>query len=113
MDTRQEASRGLTDIENFLYRQAHLRAARQRVAAFTAREPGLSPEQKRHVERWYLEEQTYVAHLVTRHIADRVNAVEEQHHLRFGRWLRGTLTAMVLITVAMAASATVILASRG
>ncbi|MHA5050623.1 hypothetical protein [Streptomyces sp. SD15] len=100
MDASEEAARGLTDIETFLYREAHLQAAHRRVADFTARALGLTQEQKTDIERWYLEEQRYVAHMVTEHIADRISVVEEQHHIRFGRWLRGTLTAMVLITVA-------------
>lgn len=101
MDASEEAARGLTDIEEFLFWEAHLEAAHRRVADFTERAPGLTQEQKADVERWYLEEQRYVAHMVTEHIADRISVVEEQHHNRFGRWLRGTLTAMVLITVAM------------
>jgi hypothetical protein len=39
--------------------------------------------------------------MVTEHIADSINVVEELHHNSFGRWLRGTLIAMVLITVAL------------
>ncbi|MGW0946212.1 hypothetical protein ACWD4O_27245 [Streptomyces sp. NPDC002623] len=101
MDASEEAARGLTDIETFLYWEAHLRAAHQRVAEFTARAPGLTREQKRHLERWYVEEQRYVARMVTEHIADAIGGVEEKHHIRFGRWLRGTLIAMTLITVAM------------
>ncbi|MGW0211096.1 hypothetical protein ACWDZ8_36860 [Streptomyces sp. NPDC003233] len=101
MDVSDEAARGLTDIEAFLYEESHLQAARQRVADFTARAPGLTQEQKLDIERWYLDEQRYVARILTDHIADRISAVEEQHHVRFGRWLRGTMTAMALITVAM------------
>ncbi|MER6536815.1 hypothetical protein ACWDE0_18685 [Streptomyces sp. 900105755] len=110
MDTSEEAARGLTDIQDFLYQQAHLRAARRRVAAFVAREPGLTREQKADIERWYLQEQAYVAHMVTEHIATSVSAVEQRHHARFGRWLRGTLTAMLLITAAMALCVAVVLA---
>lgn len=101
MDASEEAARGLTDIETFLYREAYLRSARQRVTAFTAREPGLTREQRLDIERWYVGEQRHVARMVTDHIAERIHVVEKQHHVRFGRWLRGTLTAMVLITVAM------------
>ncbi|MFC8222799.1 hypothetical protein ACFUTY_32085 [Streptomyces sp. NPDC057362] len=100
MDTEKQAARGLVDIEAFLYREAQLRAARQRVADFTARADGLSFEQRRRIELWYLEEQQYVAHMVTEHIADSLNAAEEVHRIRFGRWLRGTLIGMFLITVA-------------
>ncbi|MGW0583274.1 hypothetical protein ACWD25_46885 [Streptomyces sp. NPDC002920] len=101
MGASEEAARGLTEIETFLYWEAHLRAAHRRVADFTARAPGLTQEQKRHVERWYLEEQRYVARLATEHIADAISGMEEKHHILFGRWLRGTLVAMGLITVAM------------
>ncbi|MEU2422039.1 hypothetical protein ABZ619_13600 [Streptomyces sp. NPDC007851] len=110
MDTSEEAARGLTDIQDFLYQQAHLRAARRRVAEFTAHEPGLTPVQKADIERWYLAEQTYVARLVTDHIAASVSAAEQRHHARFGHWLRGTLTAMILITVAMGLCLTAVLA---
>lgn len=113
MDAREEAARGLGDIETFLYREAHVGAAQRRVADFTARTEGLTPEQKRDIERWYLAEQTYVARMVTDHIAERVQAVEAQHHVRIRQWLRGTLIAMVLITVAMIACVAVVLASRG
>ncbi len=109
MDANEEAARGLTDIEEFLYREAHLAAARRRVADFTARAPGLTQEQKMDIERWYFEEQRYVARMVTQHIADTINVVEEQHQIRFGRWLRGTLTAMVLITLAMGLCVAVVL----
>jgi hypothetical protein len=61
------------------------------------------------IERWYFEEQRYVARMVTEHIAGSINVVEEQHHIRFGRWLRGTLTAMVLITLAMGLCVAVVL----
>ncbi|NGO14006.1 hypothetical protein G5C60_42065 [Streptomyces sp. HC44] len=108
MNAREEAARGLTDIEGFLHREAHLEAAHRRVSDFTARAQGLTPEQKREIEQWYIDEQIYVARMVTDHIADRINAVEEQHHIRIRRWLRGTLTAMVLITMAMIACVAVI-----
>ncbi|MCT9078312.1 hypothetical protein [Streptomyces fulvoviolaceus] len=111
MDESEEAERGLTDIETFLYREAHLRAAHRRVADFTAREPGLTQEQKTDIERWYLEEQAYVARMVTEHTADSISEVEEQHRVRLGRWLRGTLTAMTLITVVMIGLCVVILES--
>ncbi|MFJ3307160.1 hypothetical protein ACIPSA_29420 [Streptomyces sp. NPDC086549] len=101
MDASKEVARGLTDIETYLYREAHLQAARRRVAAFTARAPGLTQEQRTDIERWYLDEQKYVARMVTEHVADRISVVEEQHHVRFGRWLRGTAIAMALITAAM------------
>ncbi|MGW0630689.1 hypothetical protein [Streptomyces sp. NPDC002758] len=109
MNASEEAARGLTDIERFLYRQAHLEAARRRVEDFTARAPGLTKQQRFAIERWYLAEQRRIARLVTEHIADSINVVEEQHRIRFGRWLRGTLTAMVLITAAMGLCVAVVL----
>ncbi|WP_416980943.1 hypothetical protein [Streptomyces sp. T028] len=111
MDTSEEAARGLSDIEGFLYQEAHLAAARRRVADFTTRAPGLTREQKADIERWYLEEQRYVARMVTEHIAACIDVVKEQQHIRFGRWLRGTLTAMVLITMALGLCVTVVLGS--
>lgn len=40
-----------------------------------------------------------MARMVTEHIADSVGAAEAAHHLRFGRWLRGTLIAMAVISL--------------
>ncbi|WP_105969009.1 hypothetical protein [Streptomyces geranii] len=111
MDAREEAARGLTDIETFLYREAHLHAAHQRVADFVGREPGLTPEQRTHIERWYLDEQTYVARMVTDHIADSIGAVHAQHRVRLGRWLRGTMIAMALITTVLVGLCVVIVRS--
>ncbi|MEU9336596.1 hypothetical protein AB0D49_26085 [Streptomyces sp. NPDC048290] len=99
MNTNQQAARGLADIEAYLYRAAHLGAARRRVFAFTERTGGLTHEQRRAIELWYLDEQRRVARMVTRHITDSVGAAEAAHHIRFRRWLRGTLIAMVLITM--------------
>jgi hypothetical protein len=39
--------------------------------------------------------------MVTDHIADSISAVEKAHRIRFGRWLRGTLMAMTLISVVL------------
>ncbi|WP_128381519.1 hypothetical protein [Streptomyces cavernae] len=111
MDASEEAKRGLTEIENFLYQEAHLKSAHRRVADFTARAPWLTREQKMDIERWYLEEQTYVARMVTEHIADSISVAEEQHRVRVRRWLRGTLTAMTVITVTMIGLCVVILQS--
>ncbi|CAM5601226.1 MULTISPECIES: hypothetical protein [Streptomyces] len=99
MNMNKQAARGLVDIEAYLYREAHLTAARRRVTAFTARMDGLTHEQKRDIELWYLEEQKYVARMVTKYIADSVGAAETANNIRFGRWLRGTVIAMAVITV--------------
>ncbi|MFJ8007593.1 hypothetical protein [Streptomyces fagopyri] len=101
MDASEEAARGLTDIENFLYRESHLGAAHRRAAEFAARVPGLTRQQRADIEAWYVEEQKHVARMVTEHIADSINVVEKRHRARFGRWLRGTLAAMALITAVM------------
>ena len=100
MDAREEAARGLADIESFLYRAVHLGAAHRRVAEFTAQVEGLTLEQRRDIEQWYIDEQKHVAHMVTDHIAERIEAMEAQRHVRTRRWLRATLTAMALFVVA-------------
>lgn len=111
VSAREEAARGLPDIEGFLYREAHRGATYRRVAAFTARVEGLTLEQKRAIEQWYVDEQKQVARMVTDHIAERVGAMEAQHHVRIRQWLRGTLTGMVLITLTIIACVVVILGS--
>lgn len=109
--TREEAARGLSDIEGFLYREAHRGATLRRVTAFTARVEGLTPEQKRDIEQWYVDEQKHVARMVTDHIAERTGVMEAQHHVRIRHWLRGTLTGMALITLALIACVVVVLGS--
>lgn len=103
---KQTAARGLDDIEAYLYREAHLGAARRRLAEFTARVDDFSTGQRRDLETWYLGEQRYMAQMVTEHIANSVSVVEEQHRARFGRWLRGTLIAMTMITLVVIVCAT-------
>ncbi|MFF7160743.1 hypothetical protein ACFZBP_04990 [Streptomyces sp. NPDC008086] len=108
VDPGTEAARGLTDIESFLYREAHEDAARRRAADFTARTQGLSPEQKQRIEQWYVHEQKHVARMVTDHIADRVEALEEQHRARLRHRRRAVtvmagVTAMLIVTVILAA----------
>lgn len=110
MDAREEAARGLTDIESFLYRAVHLGAAHRRVADFTGHVEGLTPEQRRDIEQWYVDEQKHVARMVTDHIAERVEAMEAQLQVRI-RWLRATLTAVALTAVAMIAYVAVVLGS--
>ncbi|MFG2557121.1 hypothetical protein [Streptomyces sp. NPDC048581] len=112
IDTREEAARGLIDIESYLYRRAHAGEARRRVAGFTARLQGLPREQKREIEQWYVAEQMYVARMVTDHIAVRIHIVEE-HRIRTWRRLRRTLAAMALLTVALVACVVVALCSPG
>ncbi|MFJ9626807.1 hypothetical protein ACIQPR_20490 [Streptomyces sp. NPDC091280] len=111
MTARDEAARGLSDIEGFLYEEAHLGAARRRLADLTARVEGLTAEQRRDIGKWYVDEQRYVARMVTDHIAERVDAMEARHQARIRQWLRGTLVAMVLVTLAMGACVVVVLGS--
>ncbi|MFJ4467787.1 hypothetical protein ACIP2X_09985 [Streptomyces sp. NPDC089424] len=111
MDPHQEAVRGLNDIEHYLYRQAHMTAARRRVAAFLAYVPELTGEQKVRIERWYLEEQRYIARMVTGHITAALETAQERHDQRFGRWLRGTRTSMIVITLIMGLVVAVVLGS--
>ncbi|GHE98580.1 hypothetical protein GCM10014715_63470 [Streptomyces spiralis] len=111
MNTNKQAARGLIDLEAYLYREAHLSTARRRVAAFTEKAVGLTREQKRDIELWYLEEQKYMARMVTEYVADSVGAVEAANHIRFGRWLRGTLIATAVITVVTFVCTAVVVAS--
>jgi len=111
MTARDEAARGLSDIEGFLYREAHMGAVYRRVADLTARVEGLTPEQQRDIGKWYVDEQRHVARMVTDHIAEQVGAMEARHRVRVRQWLRGTLVAMVLVTLAMSACVVVILGS--
>ncbi|MFI6876173.1 hypothetical protein ACIBL6_22360 [Streptomyces sp. NPDC050400] len=99
MSTEEQAARGVADIEAYLYREAHLSAARLRVAAFIAQSTGLTHRQKRDIEDWYLDEQKYVAGMVTRHIADSIAEADTVRHRRFLRWLRRMLIAMAALTV--------------
>ncbi|MBW8699133.1 hypothetical protein MBT84_05990 [Streptomyces sp. MBT84] len=111
MNTNEQAARGLVEIEGYLHRAAHLGVARRRVAAFTARTDGLTHEQRRAIELWYIEEQQWVARMVTDHIADSVGAAEAANRVRFRRWLRGTLICMVVITMATIVCTAVVVGS--
>ncbi|MBO1332476.1 hypothetical protein [Streptomyces sp. VRA16 Mangrove soil] len=99
MSTEEQAARGLVDIEAYLYREAHLSAARLRVAAFIAQSEGLTHRQKRDIEEWYLDEQKYVAGMVTQHIADSIAEADADHHRRFLRRLHQLLTAVAVLTL--------------
>jgi len=111
MTAREEAARGLSEIEGFLYQEAHMGATYRRVADLTTRVEGLTPEQQRDIGKWYVDEQRHVARMVTDHIAERLDAMESRHQARIRHWLRGTLIAMVLVTLAMSAVVVVILES--
>ncbi|MFJ6392625.1 hypothetical protein ACIQJT_34060 [Streptomyces sp. NPDC091972] len=101
MSTDEQAARGLADLEAYLYQEAHLSAARLRVAAFLAQSTGLSHRQMRDIEEWYLDEQRYVAGTVTQHIADSIAQADSARHrsaLRWMRWLLIAVTALTLLT---------------
>ncbi|WP_217140797.1 hypothetical protein [Streptomyces sp. AC627_RSS907] len=111
MNTDKHAARGLADIEAHLYREAHLSTVRRRVAAFTGQTDGPTHEQKRDIELRYPEERKYAARMVTKHIADSIGAAEAASHVRFGRWLSGTLIAMTVITTVTFVGTAVVMAS--
>ncbi|MFF5497889.1 hypothetical protein [Streptomyces aquilus] len=101
MSTEEQAARGLADLEAYLYQEAHLSAARLRVAAFLAQSDGLSHRQKRDIEEWYLDEQKYVAGTVTQHIADSIaqaDSARRRSSLQWIRWLLVAVTALTLLT---------------
>ncbi|MFD7439341.1 hypothetical protein [Streptomyces sp. NPDC059861] len=83
MDSSNEAERGLTDIEGFLYWEAHRRTAYCRATDFVSRVTGLSETQKAEIESWYVREQLRVCRSITRHITDHITAVEEHHAKRY------------------------------
>ncbi|MEU1231412.1 hypothetical protein [Streptomyces sp. NPDC005828] len=99
MSTEEQAARGLADLETYLYREAHLSAARLRVAAFIEQSAGLTHQQKRDIEEWYLDEQTYVAGMVTQYIADSIAEADAGHHRRLLRFLRRLLIAVAVLTL--------------
>ncbi|MER8047326.1 hypothetical protein [Streptomyces sp. NPDC094032] len=99
MSTEEQVARGLADLETYLYREAHLSAARLRVNAFIARSAGLTRQQKRHIEEWYLDEQKYVAGMVTQHIADSIAEADAAQHRRLPRLLHRLLTAVAVLSL--------------
>ncbi|MFF4112776.1 hypothetical protein ACFY0P_04705 [Streptomyces sp. NPDC001714] len=99
MSTDEQAARGLADLEAYLYQEAHLSAARLRVAAFLAQSAGLSHRQKRDFEEWYLYEQKYVAGTVTQHIADSIAQAHSARHRSNLRWMLWLLIAVTVLTL--------------
>ncbi|GGT33353.1 hypothetical protein [Streptomyces chromofuscus] len=99
MNTSDEAERGLTDIEGFLYWEAHRRTAHRRAADFAGRVAGLSDTQRAEIEGWYVEEQLRVSRSMTQHLTDHLTAVEEHHAKRYAQLRRGAYAATTLITV--------------
>ncbi|MGP4084874.1 hypothetical protein [Streptomyces sp. KR55] len=101
MNASDEAARGLTDIEGFLFREAHRRSAQSRAAEFAARVAGLSEAQKAEIEWWYVEEQIRVCRMMTQHITDHIKAVEDHHAKRYAQLRRSAYMATTLITMMM------------
>ncbi|MFI0539673.1 hypothetical protein RKD19_008194 [Streptomyces canus] len=99
MSTDEQAARGLAELESYLCQEAHLGAARLRVAAFLAQSAGLSHRQKRDIEEWYLDEQKYVAATVTQHIADSIARADSARHRSFLRWMRWLLTGVTALAL--------------
>ncbi|CAM5444686.1 hypothetical protein GCM10010329_51030 [Streptomyces spiroverticillatus] len=112
MSMEEQATRGLADMEAYLYQEAHLSAARLRVAAFIAQSAELTHQQKRNIEEWYLDEQKYVAGMVTRHIVDSIAKADSAQRRRFLRWMRRLLIAMAILTL-LTFAGTVLLVSSG
>ncbi|MFI9612040.1 hypothetical protein ACIHCM_10190 [Streptomyces sp. NPDC052023] len=109
MDASHEAARGLTDIEGFLYWEAHHRSARRRAADFVARVSGLSEKQKAEIEWWYVQEQLCVCRSMRQHITDHITAVEEHHAQRYSQLRRGAYAASTLLTTLMLALCVVVI----
>ncbi|WP_409468811.1 hypothetical protein [Streptomyces sp. HC307] len=101
VDASDEAARGLTDIEGFLFWEAHRRTAQSRAAEFAARVAGLSEGQKAEIERWYVEEQIRVCRMVAHHITEHITAVEDHHAKRYARLRRSAYMATTLIIMMM------------
>ncbi|AVH60634.1 MULTISPECIES: hypothetical protein [Streptomyces] len=99
MDASYEAARGLTDLEGFLYWEAHRRSAHRRATEFAARVTGLSEAQKAEIEWWYVEEQIQVCRKLTEHITDHFTAVEEHHAKRYAQLRRGAYFATLVINM--------------
>ncbi|MGW1886625.1 hypothetical protein [Streptomyces sp. NPDC001970] len=101
MDASDEAARGLTDIEGFLYWEAHRCTAHCRAAALTARVTGLSEGQKAEIEWWYVEEQMRVSRKMKQHITDHFTAVEGNFAKRYAQLRRGACVATTFVTMVM------------
>ncbi|WP_351231550.1 hypothetical protein [Streptomyces sp. NPDC002133] len=101
MDASNEAACGLTDIEGFLYWEAHRSTAHGRAAELAARVTGLSEGQRAEIERWYVEEQMRVSRKMKQHITDHFTAVEGQFAERYAQLRRGIYVATTCITTLM------------
>ncbi|MEU8731087.1 MULTISPECIES: hypothetical protein [Streptomyces] len=94
MDAKDEAERGLTVIQDYLYWDSHRRAAHHRAAEFAAHVPGLSEEQKTDLEWWYVEEQIRVSRAIAHHLTEQITMVEARHARRYARLRRMSRAAL-------------------
>lgn len=114
MDASNEAARGLTDIEGFLYWEAHRRTAHRRATDLVAHVAGLSERQKAEIESLYVREQLCVCRSMARHLTDHIAAVEDHHAQRYARLRRGAYAATtVCTTLILALCGTVFLGPAG
>ncbi|MEW2079162.1 MULTISPECIES: hypothetical protein [unclassified Streptomyces] len=103
MDAKDEAERGLTVIQDYLYWESHRRAAHHRAADLAARVPGLSEEQKTDLEWWYVEEQIRISRTIAHHLTDQIAMVEARHTRRYARLRRAARVALALLTATVVA----------
>lgn len=97
MDAKDEAERGLTVIQDYLYWDSHRRAAHHRAAEFAAHVPGLSEEQKTDLEWWYVEEQIRVSRAIAHHLTEQITMVEARHARRYARLRRMSRVALAVL----------------
>ncbi|MGW1545035.1 hypothetical protein ACWCPM_33305 [Streptomyces sp. NPDC002309] len=98
MDASNEAARGLTDIEGYLYWEAYRRTAHRRATDLVGRVTGLNEQQKAEIEWWYVQEQLWVGRSMSQHLTDHITAVEDHHAKRYARLRRGVRGATALST---------------
>ncbi|MFG2359743.1 hypothetical protein [Streptomyces sp. NPDC048521] len=114
MDAKDEAERGLTDIQDYLYWDSHRRAAHHRAADFAARVPGLSEDQRADIEWWYVEEQIRVSRAIAHHLTEQITMVEARHTKRYARLRRDACVALALLVMAVIAlSVSLVLVTAG
>ncbi|MFE0853364.1 hypothetical protein [Streptomyces mutabilis] len=97
MDAKDEAERGLTVIQDYLYWDSHRRAAHRRAAELAVHVPGLSEEQKTDLEWWYVEEQIRVSRAIAHHLTEQITMVEARHARRYARLRRMSRVALAVL----------------
>ncbi|MFG2544188.1 hypothetical protein ACGFOM_17290 [Streptomyces sp. NPDC048594] len=114
MDAKDEAERGLTVIQDYLYWDSHRRAAHHRAAEFAAHVAGLSAEQKTDLEWWYVEEQIRVSRAIAQHLTEQITIVEARHTRRYVRLRRTSRVALaVLATTVIVLLVSLVLVAAG